>query len=128
MKRASQKGGVALLAMTIALAGLAGCKAKRTYPEPNVGWHSPSYSVLFGRIRRAPGATPDSLPIWVLRFGDASDAYGGELALSPPEKLAGYSGGENVEVHGHLLTDKTNDAFSGRWYVVDSIQYWSGYQ
>jgi hypothetical protein len=107
---------------------LGGCKAKRDFPEPNVGWHSPSYSVLFGRIRRAQGATPESPPVWVIRFGEPGDGYGGELALTPPEKLTGYSGGEHVEVHGHLMSESTSDAYNGRWYVVDSVQYWTGYQ
>jgi hypothetical protein len=40
----------------------------------------------------------------------------------------GYSGGEPVEIRGHLLSDATADAYSGRWYVVDSIQLWSEYR
>ena len=53
--------------------------------------------------------------------------YNGEVALTPTRSaLVGFSGGEYVEIHGHLLTEATNDAFSGRWYVADSIRIWEG--
>ena len=122
-----------LLPLTLALAALLliGCKARKDLPEPNAGWHSANFSIVFGRLARVPappGPNADAPPIWVLRFGSAKDTYQGELALTPPERLVGYSGGEPVEIRGHLLIDATSDAYNGRWYVVDSIQLWSGYR
>jgi hypothetical protein len=126
MKKVARKAGfwVACVASFLAM----GCSARRSYPEPSIGWHSPSYSVIFGRIQRVPGSNPDSPTLWTIRFADPRDAYQGELALTPPERLTGYSGGEHVEIHGHVMQEPTTDAYKGRWYVVDSIQMWTDYK
>ena len=116
-----------MIMLAAAAVAVAGCKAKRTYPEPAYGWHSPSFSAVFGRVRRIAGANADAPAIWVVRFGTPNDVYFGELALTPAEKMTGYTGGESVEIHGHLLTEATTDAYNGRWYSVDSVQLWSGY-
>ncbi len=105
-----------------------GCNTRKDFPEPYVGSHNSSYSQLFGRLQRIPGPTPDDPPTWVLRFGTPNDLYRGELALTPPDRMRGYSGGETVEVKGRVLEDNTTDAYSGRHYVVDSIQMWSNYR
>jgi hypothetical protein len=106
----------------------AGCNTRKDYPEPKIGWHDHSYSRIFGRLVRIPGATPEDPPTWVIRFGVPGDEYRGELALTPAERMRGYSGGEMVELKGRLLEQNTTDAFSGRWYAVDSIQMWSSYR
>ena len=116
------------LFLIVLAAALPACKARKDFPEPGVGWHSPSFSVVYGTLRRLPGPNPDDDPTWVVIFGPAHGAYQGMLALTPPVKLTGYSGGERVELKGRMLDRETVDAFNGRWYVVDSIQYWSGYR
>jgi hypothetical protein len=110
------------------LAITSACSTRKDFPEPYVGWHNSSYSEMFGRLQRISGPTPDDPPTWVLRFGTPGDMYGGELALTPPERLRGYAGGESVEVKGRVLDQATTDAYNGRWYVVDSIQMWSTYR
>jgi hypothetical protein len=117
-------------ALPLALAALllAACKARKDFPEPGLGWHSPSFSVVFGRLQRIPAAEADAPPTWALRFGTPNDTYEGELALTPPERLVGYSGGEPVEIRGHVLSDPAPGLYNGRTYVVDSIQLWSGYR
>lgn len=116
------------LAALFLFAALSGCSARKNYPEPNYGWHSPSFTAIYGQLQRRPGSAPDAPPVWVIRFGTPSDSYQGEFALTPPERLAGYSGGENVEIHGHVFDQQTTDAYNGRWYVVDSIQMWAAYK
>jgi hypothetical protein len=115
------------------LLACAGCHARKTYPDPNPGWHSGDFTVIYGRLQRVttPTTQPDLPPppaVWTIRFGQSNAVYNGELALTPAERFIGFSGGENVEIHGHLLTEATNDAFSGRWYVVDSIRMWYEHQ
>jgi hypothetical protein len=107
---------------------LPACNARKDYPEPAIGWHSPTFSVVYGTLRTLPGRTPQDNPTWVITFGSNSDPYQGLLAITPPEKLIGYAGGERVEVKGRILDQPTTDAFNGRWYVVDSIQLWSDYR
>jgi len=118
------------LPLTLALTALllAACQARKAFPEPNLGWHSPAFNAVFGRLQRVPAADPDAPPIWTLRFGTPNDTYQGELALIPPERLVGYTGGEPVEIRGHLLPDPTPGPYNGRTYFVDSIQLFSGYR
>ena len=119
----------------VTLASLvAGCHARKTYPDAAPGWHSPDYSIVFGRLQRVlipPSATqPDAEappPVWTIRFGLSQDPYSGEFALTPADRLVGYSGGENVEIRGHRATQPTSDVFNGRWYSVDSIRMWNGH-
>lgn len=118
------------LALAALFLSVSGCKARKDYPEPNIGSHSPSYNVVFGRLVRVAARDPEAAPTWLIRFGFPHDTYQGELALtsSSPNFILGYSGGEPVELHGHLLNQTTTDAYNGRWYMVDSIQLWSGYR
>ena len=85
-------------AACLALAWAAGCNARKDYPDAAPGWHNGDYSVIFGRLQRVPSAAPDAPPAWTIRFGYAADAYNGELALTPPERMVGYTGGERVEI------------------------------
>ena len=103
---------------------LAACTARREFPEPAVGWHSPGFTTVYGRLQQLPG-TGDNPPVWTIRFGGAGDPYSGQLALTPGDRMVGYTGGETVQIKGHILDQTTTDAFNGRWYVVDSIQMWS---
>ena len=103
------------------------CTTRRDFPEPTVGWHSISYNVVFGQLQRLPPTAAGAPPVWTIRFGAGSDPNQGLFALTPPERLVGYSGGEHVEIRGHLFDQQTTDAYNGRWYVVNSIQYWPGY-
>jgi len=119
-----------LLTLTLAALALLACNSRKRYPDANIGWHSADFSTVFGRLLRIPLPAPDPNsptppPAWVLKF-DNSGPYNGEIALTPPERLVGYSGGEPVEVHGHFLNQPTNDPYNGRWYVVDSIRMWHG--
>jgi hypothetical protein len=123
---------VHFLSLGLVLCLLGGCNARKRYPDAAPGWHSKDFSIIFGRLQRVVPAAPpgDSnaapAPIWTIRFGSSQEIYGGELALTPAEQLVGYTGGETVEVRGHLLTQTTNDAYSGRWFVVESIRMWYG--
>src|SRR5437660_582165 len=101
-----------LLTLTLATLTLLACQERKRYPDISVGWHSPDFSVVFGRLLRIPLPAPDPgsptpPPAWVLKF-DQGGPYNGEIALTPPERLVGYSGGEPVEVHGHFLNQSTN--------------------
>jgi hypothetical protein len=121
------------LALGLAVAAMAGCKARKRYPDPAIGWHSPDYGVVYGRLFRVPLPAPSPgaeapPPAWVLKFGEAGESYAGEIALTPPERLVGYSGGEAVEVRGHFMKGATNDPYNGKWYVVDSIRMWYGHR
>ncbi len=104
-----------------------GCATRRSFPEAAVGWHTPGYTTVFGRLEKLAGPTADAPPVWTIRFGSQQEQYAGTFALTPPEKMVGYSGDERVEVKGHLFDQATTDAYNGRWYVVDSIQMWREY-
>ena len=118
---------VSLLLAAGLLAG-GGCQARKTYQEPDVGWHAGNFSSVFGRLERVAGPTATARPYWVLRFGRRDEPFQGELALTPEGPLVGYAGGEMVEVKGHMLGQATSDAYNGKWYVVESIQLWSSYK
>jgi hypothetical protein len=109
----------------------AGCKARKDYPEPTIGSHSPNFDVVFGRLAAVASSDPEQ-PIWVVRFGTRADLYQGELALVPAGRPTGFSGGEPIEVRGHVLpvaaSAPSGDAFNGRRYAVDSIRLWAGYR
>ena len=119
-----------MFALVCGVVALAGCKARKDYPEPSLGYHSPNYNVVFGRLQKVAGRGENAPPTWVVRFGIPSDPYQGEFALTAPSPnfILGYSGGEPVEIHGHIFEQPTQDTFNGRWYVVESIQLWSGYR
>ncbi|HEX2970689.1 MAG TPA: hypothetical protein VHP11_00045 [Tepidisphaeraceae bacterium] len=125
MKRLST---LAMIAVLLA----AGCKARKDYPEPAIGYHTPNFEVVFGRLAAVRGATPEAEPIWVVRFGERRDVYEGELALEPAGRPVGFSGGELVEVRGQIVPPSAsapaNDAYNGRRYAWTSLQLWSGYR
>jgi hypothetical protein len=113
-----------LVAASLLLLTLAACNTKKRFPEPNPGWHNDNYSVIFGRLQRVLAKNPDDPPVWVIRFGFAQERFGGEFALTPPQRLTGYSGGELVEIHGTMRTDLGFPDYSGTWYEVHSIRMW----
>ena len=117
----------AIISALLVLA-IAGCKATKTYPDPLPGSHSADYSSVFGRLQRIAPKNPDNPSIWVVRFGLGSEPYGGQFALTPPEKLIGYIGGEQVELKGTILkgTPPQPD-FTGSWYQVQGVRMWSNY-
>ena len=118
----------ATLVAAALLGTLAGCGARKHYPDPLPGRHSADYSMIFGRLLRTPAAQPGGPPLWVIMYGTAdSDKYGGRLDLTPPEKMTGYSGGELVEVTGSIRPELTHPEFAGTWYEVKSIRMWPGY-
>ena len=77
-------------------------------------------------VETKPGANGTIEPI--VRFGIKQDEYGGELALTPPEKLRGYSGGELVKMHGQIRTDLGAPGYKGTWYEVQGVQLWENYR
>jgi hypothetical protein len=117
---------ILLVLLTAAALAAAACNARKDFPEPDIGWHSPNFSKVFGILRLLPGRNPGDKPTWVVIFGSTQDTYQGLLALTEPP--VGYAGGEPVELYGHILDQATTDAFNGRWYVVDSIQLWTEYR
>ena len=120
---------IVLTIMVLAFAATlcAGCKTRKRFPDPDPGWHSADYTVLFGRLQRVPSRVADNAPVWVLRFGMGRDAYHGEVALTPAERMAGYNGGELVEVRGSLKADFNSPDYSGTGFDVQSIRIWAGY-
>ena len=116
------------VALCTTLIASGGCKARKDFPEGEIGWHNPSFTSVYGTLQKIRGATDEDPPTWVVLFSGPQGPYQGMLALTPPVKLTGYSGGERVELRGHVLTDATTDAYNGRWYVVDSIQLWVGHR
>ncbi len=59
-----------------------------------------------------------------MRFDQSTTKFGGELALTPPPKLIGYSGGELVEIHGILRPELGSPDYPGNWYEIRSIRLW----
>ncbi len=116
------------LAASLLLVTASSCMKKKVYPDPLPGWHSEDYSTIFGRLQRVLAKNPDDAPVWVVRFGLSQSRFGGELALTPPEKLFGYSGGEQVEIHGSPRLDLGYPNYSGTWYEVRSIRLWAGHR
>jgi hypothetical protein len=114
-----------LLALPLVLAA---CSAKKVYPDPEIGWHNPGYSILFGRLERIPSRNPENPPVWAVRFAGAGAQYGGEFALTPPERLTGYAGGETVEIRGAPRPDLAHPDYAGTWYEVRGIRLWSGHR
>jgi hypothetical protein len=113
-----------LVGASLILLVLAGCGKKKRYPEPLPGWHNDDYSVIFGRLQRVVAKNPDDPPVWVIRFGIGTEKYGGELALTPPQRLIGYSGGEQVELHGTVRMDLAYPNYPGNWFEIHSIRMW----
>ena len=114
------------LAALLLLTSVPGCMKKKTYPDPLPGWHSANFDTVFGRLQRVVAKNPDDPVVWVVRFGTAQSRFGGELALMPAQKLIGYSGGEQVEIHGTPRTDLGYPNYPGTWYEVRSIHLWNG--
>ena len=112
-------------AAAVLLLAIAGCKATKVYPDPYPGWHTGDYSTVLGRLQRVPAKNPDDHPVWVIRFGLDTDPYHGELALTPPERLDAYSGGELVEVRGAIHPELKYPDYPGTWYVIHSIRMWN---
>lgn len=112
------------------LLGLAagGCNQPRqALPDVLPGRVSPGYEMIFGRLQRIPARDPQEKPTWVIRYGlTSSDAYNGELALMPPEALAGYSGGEPVQVRGQIDPTFKSPNYAGTFYHVREIYIWNG--
>ncbi|HVX83562.1 MAG TPA: hypothetical protein VH253_01975 [Phycisphaerae bacterium] len=101
------------------------CSAKKVYPDPAFGWHNNDFSTIFGRLSRITARNPSDPPVWVIRFGAPADTYAGQLALTPPDMLTGYNGGETVEVRGRVRADLAHPDYTGTWYEVSSIRLWS---
>ncbi len=107
------------------LATLSGCGViLHHYPEPNVGWHSKNYSIVFGVLSQH-NTHGDS---WTIRYSSvyAGDPYGGKFALTPDSQLVGYLPGNTVEIYGHPEPKVRNKAGTGTLYKVTSIRLWLG--
>jgi hypothetical protein len=117
-----------VLVASLLLLTLAACGSKKRYPEPLPGWHNDDFSTIFGRLQRVLAKNPEDPPVWVIRFGLLQDRFGGELALTPPQRLTGYSGGELVEIHGTPRQDLGYPNYAGTWYEIRSIRMWHPHQ
>jgi hypothetical protein len=118
---------IALSLLLLGALAASGCKAKKLYPDADPGWHSPDYGVVFGRLQRKPARDPDEPPLWLIRYDLGKDPYRGEFALTPAEKLVGYSGGEMVEIRGRIKSENAPAGYSGTWYEVHDIRIWASY-
>jgi hypothetical protein len=114
-----------LLPLLFLLPLLPACSAKKVYPDPAFGWHNNDFSTVFGRLARITPRNPDDPPVWIIRFGAQNDPYAGQLALTPPDMLTGYNGGETVEVRGAIRKDLAYPDYAGTWFEVSSIRLWS---
>lgn len=112
-----------ILATTLPL--LVGCGViLHHYPEPNVGWHSNDYSIIFGVLSRH-----DTNPVsWTIRYSSVytPDPYGGKFALTPTSRLVGYAPGNTVEIYGYPEPKVVNKVGTGTLYHVQSIRLWLG--
>ncbi len=115
------------LTLVAFLGAMASCKAKKSYPDTDPGWHSADFSVVLGRLVRIPAKNTDDPAVWVVRFGLGREAYRGELALMPADKLVGYSGGELVKIRGSVKEGYQHPQYAGTWYEVSSIRMWDNY-
>lgn len=105
---------------------LSACSGKKRYPDPSPGWHAADYHVLFGRLQRVPAKNPDAPPTWIIRYGfNDADKYAGKFNITPPERLAGFSGGEQVQLTGAIHPEMTQPDVGGTWYQVETIRLWS---
>ena len=104
---------------------LPACSARKVYPDPTFGWHNSSFSIIFGRLATITAKNPDDPPVWVIRYGNLQDTYGGQVALTPRDMLTGYNGGETVELRGRVRTDIAHPDFTGTWFEISSIRLWS---
>jgi hypothetical protein len=111
----------------VAAAMVGGCKAKKTYPDPDLGWHSADYSIVMGRLQRIAGKEADEPPIWLIRYDVGKDKYRGEFALTPVEKMVGYAGGEMVEIRGSIKPEDPKSGYHGPWYEVREIRLWTSF-
>lgn len=114
-----------LCLMAIALSLLSGCGViLHHYPEPNVGWHSKDYSIVFGVLSRH-----DTNPVsWTIRYSSvySGDPYGGKFALTPASAMVGYVPGNTVEIFGHPEPKAPNKAGTGTLYDIKNIRLWLG--
>lgn len=114
-------------AVFLGVMAMVGCSAKKVYPEADLGWHDAGHTVIFGTLQRVMGRQAEGAgpPIWVIRYSAKDDAYGGELALTPPERLTGYSGGEKVEIRGEVRPELSYPDYPGKWFAIRSIRMWA---
>jgi hypothetical protein len=119
---------VAGLAALLGALGLAGCGKPKVDAEPFPGWHSADCSTVLGRLVRVAPSKPDASPVWLVRFGLPTDPYHGELAVTPPSMLDGFSGGETVQVRGVVRPDLHSEDSTATWMEVRSIKMWSDYR
>lgn len=120
---------IAMVTLLSLAALLPACgKNRKIYPDVMPGWHSGSYDIIFGRLQRIPAKDPVDAPMWAIRYGlsNSTDPYRGELALVPPEKLVGYSGGELVEIRGNIDPSLKSPNYIGTFYNVQAVRIWNG--
>jgi hypothetical protein len=120
---------IAIFLLALASIPLASCKQPRaTYPDIYPGWHNGDYSIIMGRLQRIPARDPSEAPTWIIRYGltATDDSYNGELALSPPGALTGYSGGELVEIRGEVDPNFKSPNYPGTFYNIRRINIWNG--
>jgi hypothetical protein len=120
---------VGLILCVVAL-GISGCgKKHRRFPEGEIGWHSASYSKIFGKLQLVQGSAENQKPYWIIRYASTTgpDIYGGKMVLMPENMMTGYSGGEYVELTGRVRQDLQNTAGTGMLYEVQGIRIWIGH-
>ncbi len=120
-----------LLLVIISVAAVAGCgKKHRRFPEGEIGWHSPSYDKIFGKLQFVTAAKETDKNYWVIRYASTTgpDIYGGKMVLMPDQMMVGYAGGESVQLTGRVRQDLKNAAGTGMLYEVQGIRIWVGHE
>lgn len=119
MSRGTLRSGRRIWAPALLLiaASLAGCGTRYHYPHSQPGWHSPHYHKIFGSLQLVG---PRTLAIEYAP-ADGPDIYHGELIVTPPAALTGFSSGEMVLLHGEVIQTGT-----GPRYYVKKARLWLG--
>ncbi len=113
-----------LLAMVLASCCLLilGCGELETYPPGQPGWHTPDYTVVFGRLEHGPSDASQ----WMLRYESVTtpDPYGGEFLLSPTQMFNCLMPGDQIEVIGKPMAKSKTSARLATTYQVQTVYYW----
>ncbi len=103
--------------LVLAAWAVGGCGNRYNYPPGNPGWHSPHYHTIFGMLQLAGR---QSLAVEYAP-GNGPDPYHGELIITPPAAMTGFSTGEMVLLRGEVVQTGAGPA-----YYVKRAKLWLG--
>ncbi|NNM86647.1 MAG: hypothetical protein HKL96_12930 [Phycisphaerales bacterium] len=99
-----------------------GCGELENYPPGQPGWHTPDYTVVFGRLEHSQSTVSQ----WVLRYESVTtpDPYGGKFLLSPTQMFNCLVPGDQIEVIGKPMPKAKPQAGAATTYQVKTVYYW----